>query len=370
METGLLITFIISALVQLGLIVWLSAGLSPRQTHNKPRSVSVIIAARNEADHLKNLLDALKNQNHPDYEVILVDDRSNDGSKEILKPLEHLEWIKVITVEKLEAGWNGKKYALHLAIKKAKNDVLLFTDADCLPCSNDWIGLMTDSISDQIKIVLGFSKYKSGPGLLNQLTQFETINTALHYLGFASKGLPYMAVGRNWAVARDIYPTEKLIALAHITGGDDDLIAQEICHGKNTITQVDSHAFTVTSAENSWKSYLKQKTRHLSVGIKYSTKIKTLLAIFPLTQGSTWVTLLALLVIGQWKIPLLILGIRSLSFYIIFKRLGQKLDSKLSIWALPLIDLCYPFWYAFVGIRSLAAKQIEWKAESSFLKKH
>lgn len=370
MEAVLLIIFIISIALQVAFTLWLALGIKNSELKNSHHSVSVIIAARNEAKNLPRLLETLNTQDHNSFEVIIINDRSTDDTQSILSKHIQQEWLRVITVKDLPSGWNGKKHALQLGIEAAQNEVLLFTDGDCLPNSNQWISKMTNAIDQDKKVVLGFSGYVKGGGLLNELTQFDTVSNALQYFGFANRGMPYMAVGRNWAIEKKSYPINLLRKYASISGGDDDLIAQSVCNSKNTCIQTDKKAFTMSIPENSWGTYLKQKMRHLSVGTKYSFRIKTLLGFFPLIHACIGLMLLTLIVSGQWYFAILIFGIRSLSFYIIFRRLGQKLDSHFNYWALPLVEFCYPFWYAFVGIRSLAAKQIEWKAESSFLIKH
>lgn len=330
----------------------------------------MIIAARNEGENLRALLKALDKQLHPNFEVIIANDRSIDNTGEILKEFGDRIWLRTITIEKIPRDWNGKKHALYKAIEMALNEVLLFTDADCLPKSDLWIEKMTSQISDNKQVVLGYSPYQKRPGFLNKLIQFETILTALQYLGLANLGFPYMAVGRNWAIRKALYPISFLKSISSLTGGDDDLIAQHICNSDNTTICFDKEAHTSTEAEKNLNDLVKQKTRHLSVGKFYSKKSKTLLGIFTFTYGISWLLFLVLIISQQWSTALLIYGIRSLSFYIIFIRLGQKLDTKSPAWALPILDFCYPFWYAFLGIRSLAAKQIEWKPESSFLIKH
>ncbi len=93
--------------------------------------VSVLIAAKNEADSLPHTLDSLIRQSWPNFEIITVNDRSDDATPEILD-----EWAKkeskinAIHIKELPDGWLGKNYALHTAAKKADGDWILFTDAD------------------------------------------------------------------------------------------------------------------------------------------------------------------------------------------------------------------------------------------------
>jgi len=370
MDSVLLTFFVLTVVLQLALSLWLFTGIAHKSTSKNAWSVSVIIAARNEGKYLTALLERLKTQDHPNFEVLLVNDRSTDDTASILTKYRTSPWLHIITIEELLDGWNGKKYALKRGIDAAKNDVLLFTDADCVPQSNQWISEMTTKLNHKKDIVLGYAGYAPDAGLLNQFIQFDTIYTAFQYLGFASRQLPYMAVGRNWAVKKEVYPIHLLEQYAPLPGGDDDLIAQAICNAENTCIAIGTASSIISYPEKDWRSFLKQKIRHLAVGPKYSRFAQTISSIFPLLQGCVMVLLFVMLITGQWKIAILIYGIRSLSFYSIFKRLGQKLDSTFSQRALLWVQVCYPFWHIFVGIRSLATKQIEWKAESSFLKKH
>ena len=105
--------------------------------------VSIVVAAKNEASLLPQLISNILAQDYPRFELIIVNDRSTDGSREILKNLSvsHSN-LSVIEVEKLPDGWNGKKYALQMGIEAAAYDIILLTDADCLPNSSQWISQM------------------------------------------------------------------------------------------------------------------------------------------------------------------------------------------------------------------------------------
>lgn len=359
--------------METGIAIWLYSGIrKDRDDHlvKGKASVSVVIAARNEADHLKVLLDQFKTQTYRDFEVILVDDRSSDETRHILNEYAEENWFISIRIDELPEGWNGKKHAIYRAVQKAKKDILLFTDADCLPASPRWIEFFAKAFNDNTTIVLGFSPYKNENSLLNQLIQYETLLTGLQYLGFAQRAYPYMAVGRNWAIKRSSYPLATLLEKKGLTGGDDDLIAQTVSNGKNTKVLISHESLVHSWPETSWKNHLKQKVRHSAIGLKYTPKARTISSILPLSLNISLVLFIVTLLLTQWQVSIVIYGIRSLCFYIIFRRLGQKLDSELSPMPLAWIQLCYPFWYAYVGIRSLAAKKIEWKAESSFLTKH
>src|SRR5688572_12327860 len=91
------------------------------------KKVSVIFAARDEAAAVGAAVDRLLLQDHSDFEIIAVDDRSADGTGEILR--KRLDpRLKVIRVETLPAGWLGKTHALYEGYKASSGGWLLFTD--------------------------------------------------------------------------------------------------------------------------------------------------------------------------------------------------------------------------------------------------
>ncbi|MDK1031526.1 MAG: glycosyltransferase [Planctomycetia bacterium] len=95
--------------------------------------VSVIVPAKDEADNIAACLDSLFAQDYPNFEVIVVDDRSSDATSEIVRSYaERHPNVKLLRVEELPPGWFGKPHALHVGAKAAGGDWLLFVDADCM----------------------------------------------------------------------------------------------------------------------------------------------------------------------------------------------------------------------------------------------
>ncbi|MCO6358410.1 glycosyltransferase [Roseivirga pacifica] len=373
MSLWLFYFFLLLMVVQLRYLLTLSVSIfslkMPKSNTQQP--VSVIIAARNEAHNLANLLAKLSEQDHPEFEVIVVNDRSFDNTKEILAKAEALyNFLKVITISEKPANWNGKKYALKKAVEAAKYDALLFTDADCLPKSKKWVTEITAGLIEQKQVIIGFSPYAEKPGLLNKFIRFETLFTALNYLGFAALNKPYMGVGRNMVINKTVYDIKFLNEISDLTGGDDDLMVQKVANRQNTCVVISSDSQTISEPKLTWREFFKQKIRHLGVGKYYRQKDKTVLGFFSFSYVVGWATFILLCFSQTWIFTLVIFGIRSLSFYVIFSQLGRKLKAGVPFWALPALDFCYPCYYLLIGLRALSPKGIEWKQESSFLKKH
>ncbi|MEJ0034400.1 MAG: glycosyltransferase [Bacteroidota bacterium] len=193
------------------LITFLIAFAKERRssTTNIPAGVSVIVCAHDEEENLRTLVPILLSQNHPNYEVIIVDDRSNDGTYDfLLKTTRENPKLRMVTVRDLPSHTTGKKFALTMGIKAARNDWVLLTDADCRPGAG-WIHGMSQQFMNETNIVLGFSAYEKHPGVLNAFIRFETFLTAIQYIGFALVGRPYMGVGRNLAYRRKLFLESK-----------------------------------------------------------------------------------------------------------------------------------------------------------------
>jgi glycosyltransferase involved in cell wall biosynthesis len=102
-------------------------GLAP---NTWPR-LSVIIPACNEAAQLESAVSTLLDQDYPNLEIILVDDRSSDRTGAIIDRFAKSDArIHALHIDRLPDGWLGKVHALHCGVAKASGDWLLFTDAD------------------------------------------------------------------------------------------------------------------------------------------------------------------------------------------------------------------------------------------------
>lgn len=96
-------------------------------------SLSVVIPACNEEESIKQAVTQLLNQDYPNLEVIVVNDRSTDSTGEILANLKIQYFqLKVITIHELPPKWLGKNHAIHQGVKESTGEWLLFTDADVM----------------------------------------------------------------------------------------------------------------------------------------------------------------------------------------------------------------------------------------------
>jgi glycosyltransferase involved in cell wall biosynthesis len=250
-------------------------------SHQK-QAISVVICARNEANNLLENTPLICNQNYENFEVIVVDDASNDNTRNVLKDLQATyKNLKVITIIDKNTSYLGKKFALKNGISAANNELILLTDADCKPTSEYWIQHMANALQPNDEVVLGYGAYANQQGFLNDIIKAETFYTALLYFSFAAKGLPYMGVGRNLLYRKSFfYKSNGLHNYKHIASGDDDLLLQDAMSADKVAICYQPESHTISPPPYSWSAWYNQKKRHLSTSFHYPRKIIYLLSIF------------------------------------------------------------------------------------------
>ena len=257
--------------------------------------VSVILCAHNESYNLSLYLQALLSQDYPAYEVIVVDDGSEDETRAIVESYMVHDTRLHLTFVPYGARVNStKKLALTLAAKAAQYDYLLLTDADCVPESNQWIATMMSGFEPSSMnsdwhskdIVLGFSPYFAEKGHVNRLVRFDTLFNGLHYLGAALCGHPYMGVGRNLAYRKSLFfESGGFTHMMTNRAGDDDLFVNHVASKANTAVVLSRDSYAWSISKTTMREWWQQKRRHVSVSPAYRTATKFRLTLEPLTRG-------------------------------------------------------------------------------------
>lgn len=283
------IIFCFAALVQL--FYWLVFYLSPslyRRSESDivEEPVSVIICARNEAENLSKFLPSVLGQKYSSFEVIVVNDCSEDSSDEILRILlQKYPNLKVSPIIKDPKFTHHKKFAQFIGIKAASNELLLFTDADCEPESDMWLSNIVSNFDNKTDLVLGYGGYKYEKGFLNRYIRFDSMFIAMQYIGMALRGIPYMGVGRNLAYRRSFFFKNKGFGTHnHIISGDDDLFVNLNATKANTRVEFRTGSHTRSVASSNTTEYIKQKQRHFTTPGYYKAWHKILLIIEPFTR--------------------------------------------------------------------------------------
>lgn len=331
--------------------------------------VSVVVAAQNELKNLKRLLPLLAAQQYPKFEILIVNDRSTDGTPSFLrKMMNQYPNLRTVTVKYTPDHVTGKKYALTLGIKVAKYDIVLLTDADCVPLSPAWIRWMSRPlrVDKDKQIVLGYGAYEKQGGLLNRLIQYETLFTAIQYFSFALWKAPFMGVGRNLAYRKTFFLDKKAFkGHWHINGGDDDLFVNRHGNGKNTAVVIHPDGITCSKPKENWKDFFAQKTRHFHAGKYYKWSSKLKLGLYAFSHLLFWISGIFLLFsASRWEPIAIILGLvvsRALFQVFVLNTAKKKLEGTGNVHWMIFFDLLHLGYFWIVGTKGYLSKKIRWK---------
>ncbi len=326
--------------------------------------VSVVVCARDEDENLARNLPGLLVQDYSStYEVTVINDNSEDDTKYILQELKKTfkDRLQVVELTQEAKLISGKKYPLSIGIKEANHEVLLLTDADCVPSSEHWVYKMQNAYTDEKEIVLGYGAYHKTKGLLNKLIRFETFHSAIQYLSYALAGIPYMGVGRNLSYKKNLFMRSKgFSSINHIPGGDDDLFINKVATKNNTAVLIDKEAMTYSIPKKTFGAWLRQKTRHYSTSKFYKPIHKFLLGLYSITQFVFYPILITTIIFYNWQLALIVFTARLLVQGVIFYFSMKKLNEQdLWIWFL-FFDLWMFFYYILFAPALFRKTRNEW----------
>lgn len=368
--TLLFVSFVMVALVQLAfyrMYFWRLAFYRPINKKGYTGGVSVVICARNEHHNLVKNLPLLLKQDFHLFEVVVVDDASDDDTAHLLQQLQKNNLhLKVITLKESVNFFKGKKLPLSVGIKSAKYDVILLTEADCRPAGPHWITRMVDNFEGDTEIVIGYGGYEPRPGLLNKLIRFDTLFIAMQYFGLALAGKPYMGVGRNLAYKKDVFFRAKGFTSHYkITAGDDDLFINQVATSDNVAIEISPHSHTFSSPKNTFRSWLYHKKTHMITGKYYKKKHKRILGLFSFTHF-VFYPLLALTIWfnGPEIFSFVSAGlflVRMMILLVVFSKVtGRFYERKLFPFSL-FFEVLYPFIKFIFVLASLFYTKQAWK---------
>ena len=323
--------------------------------------ISVIICAKNEGETLFHSIEAIASQDYPNFEIILVDDHSSDNSLSIMEKLtKYYDFIHFFSAPDQIKDAPGKKAALAYGISKAKNKLLLMTDADCQPASKNWIQLMVNQLQNK-EIVLGYGPTSKKPGLINRFFQFETFITAVQYFSYSLANIPYMGVGRNLLYKKSLFEKSNGFKThLELASGDDDLFIQSVADQHNTSICLKPEAFMYSEGPESFRQFIKQKLRHSSTSYNYSWLHKILLFLFAFSHLSFYIMISFLLIVNL-KFALIIYFPFITVRWMILWPIMQKLNENNLKLIFPILDFIFAVYILIMAILSPFANTNQWK---------
>lgn len=229
-------------------IAWLGFSLSPKKNNSAitEHSVAVVVAVRNEAQHIPSLLQSLAVQDYPFmFDVIVVNDHSDDEGKteEALRNFSSERFRLHI----LEATGTGKKAALSQGIASTQAEVILVTDGDCIT-GRSWVRTSAALLTDgETAFVAGLVSY-SESGILRTVLETEMMILQVVSAGFNAVGAASMCNGASMGFTKTFFDSAGGFSGNPYASGDDVLLLHKAKRAGKKVKWNYDHAAVVRTA--------------------------------------------------------------------------------------------------------------------------
>ena len=345
-------------------LIWLSMGIINSESNSDNTfhpNISIIISAHNEEKKISNLLNVLINQDYESkYEIIVANDRSTDNTKQIISNFsQKYNFIKLINIKETPIGWGHKKWALNECIKKAKYDIILQTDADCIP-KLKWIKSMATHFSDpNIVFISGPSPMEDINNKLSKYYKLDSLaQDALSAAGF-NRDLSFSCTGRNMGfLKQSFFDIEGYLGIEHYQSGDDDLLLQKFATLSNGKIKFSFNSDSIVSSAPPQfiKDFFNQRIRYASKGFDYyklNTKIEFKI-LLPFLYLINLISLLGIILFIKDPALIYILPIilKIISDYSICSIFFNKINTEFPISEFISLSIIHPIYVVSLGLIS------------------
>ncbi len=328
-------------------------------------SVSIVIAAKNEYLNLKENLPFILTLDYPDYEVIVVNDHSQDDTHELLADFKLMySRLKVLNLTDSLTFFEGKKFPLSIGIKEAKNEILLLTDADCRPASNNWIKEMVSQYDENTQLVLGYGKFfRRKWSFLSMLARFDTLHSGIQYFAAALSGFPYMGVGRNLSYKRRLFlETDGFTSHYDVISGDDDIFVSKNASKKNCRVCLRPQSYVYSHSKRKFGKWWHQKKRHFTTGKHYKFGTKMYLGIYHLNAFIFPILATTLLLLKyNILISVSLILMKVISQWIIFGKATGKLKERKLLLISPILEIVFAIVNPLIHVSNMIKQPGKWK---------
>jgi cellulose synthase/poly-beta-1,6-N-acetylglucosamine synthase-like glycosyltransferase len=343
-------------------LFFLGLGKLPKGRNGTTPSVSVVMAARNEEEHIRPCLESLVRQGYSGkYDITVADDQSTDRTAEIVRELaEQHPHVRLIRIQETQRGWAPKKFALNQAIQNSTGEIICATDADCtMPPT--WIQGLVRQFEPSVGMVVGLVNIKRIKGrgsLWVRLQALELFSLFLAAAGAIGKRMAYSAMGCNLAYRREAFRQAGGFGkIKHLASGDDDLLLQQLVAATPWETRFCSDPGTFVSTEPmpNLRAFFRQRRRWASKAPHQRRSLLCLLVVTFLLNLSLLTAIPVTLFVGRWAGPsLTCLAVKALSEMALLWRGTRLLGGKELLGIFPLWELAHIPYMVLSGVAGLA----------------
>lgn len=336
------------------IVYWLRYGRVATHRHSlrEPEGattppVSVVIVVADDPDYITEHLPKLLTQNHPNYEVVVVDDSNEtDLTDELLMMQAKYPRLRFTTIKADPVFRHSKKLALTVGIKAAKYENIIFTDSDSVPTSEKWLSIMARGFNGG-QLVVGYAGIERKPGLANKIMRCQRLTTSIRYLNAAIRGHVYRGIYNNIGYTKRLFFGNKGYTHLRMTLGEDDLFVQKIapiCARRTSVML--NPAATVRQFQWGGLGWWRAERRYRSAAFDlYPLSVRIAVFIELLTRAilvSGTIAMAILLPPVLWIVAVGLWFLRELAMIVTVRAIVRRLGERRLMWAYLAHDLLAP----------------------------
>ncbi len=331
-ELVLLAIFILTLFIQLFYQLLLSLFTLSGKKKEKPieyPSISVIVPSRNYEDHLRELIPSLLEQDYPDFEVVVVDDCSADGTEWYLSELK-LVSARLKTSRIIQETDFPNALVITIGVRAATKEWLIFLNPLCRVGGNDWLKSFATALHPKTDAVFGFVKYTKQDGGMQKFFRYENLNSYLLHGSARYLGLPMPVYDINIAYRREQFLNLKgFAAVLDVRFSENELFINKLSGRKNTNYLLDRSSVINYGGDTDSQDWINQRKKQLYLKRKFTIGQRAFLFVNNFSRLLFDVSLIALLILSPWRLWIGGVGLFKIVNELIWgvvgmKRLGEK----------------------------------------------
>jgi len=331
-ELVLLISFILMFLIQLFYQLLMAHFTLSGKKKDKPveyPSFSIIVPSRNYEENLRELIPTLLEQDYPDFEVVVVDDCSYDGTEWYLNELK-LQTYKLKTSRIIQETDFPNALAITIGIRAASKDWLIFLNPLCRVKGKEWLKSFAEELNPKSEAAFGYVNYTNSYGSMRKFIRYENFDSFILYGSARYLGLSMPITDMNIAYKREQFLSRRgFAAVLDSPFSENELYLNKISNRKNSVYLLNRPTAVSYVGDTDWYDGMNFKKKQLLLKKKFTVGQSVFLWIYTISRLVFDISMIALLVLSPWRFWVLGVWIVKIIHEFVWgivatKRLGEK----------------------------------------------